>query len=49
MFWVFCPEACRILAPQQGIKPTLPALGGEAFISGPSGKSLTVLFIIKSK
>ena len=27
MFWAFGPEACRILAPQPGIKPIPPALG----------------------
>ena len=29
MFWFFGPKACGILAPQPGIEPAPPALGGE--------------------
>ena len=36
---VFGPEACRILAPRPGIKPSPLALEGEALTTGPSGKS----------
>ena len=39
MSWVFGPEARGILALQPGIKPTTPALEGEAVSSGPPGKS----------
>ena len=38
----FGPGACRILAPQPGIKPTSPALQGEVLTIGPWGKSLHV-------
>ena len=34
-----CPTACEILAPQPGMEPTSPALGGEFSTIGPSGKS----------
>ena len=34
----FFHNACAILAPRQGIKPTLPALEGEVLTTGPSGK-----------
>ena len=37
---VFGPEACRILAPRPGIKPSPLALEGEALTTGPSGKSI---------
>lgn len=40
MFWFFGDEASGILAPQQGIKPSLPALEGEVSTSGPPRKSL---------
>ena len=33
-------EACGILAPWPGIKPTPPALEGEGLGTGPSEKSL---------
>ena len=36
----FGPEACRILAPRPGIKPSPLALEGEALTTGPSGKSI---------
>ena len=38
MFWFFDREACRILAPQPGIEPTLPALEGEGLTTEPPGK-----------
>ena len=41
-FFFFGPGACRILAPQPGIKPTSPALQGEVLTIGPWGKSLHV-------
>ena len=37
-------EACGILAPQQGIEPTPPALEGEVLTTGPPGKSLVLFF-----
>ena len=40
MLWFFGPEACGILIPQPGIKPTPPALEGEVSTTGPPGKSL---------
>ena len=39
MFWFFGHEACGILAPLPGIKPTTPALEGEVLTSGLPGKS----------
>ena len=44
MFWFFGLEACRILAPQPGIEPTLPALEGVVLTTGPLGKPLYVFF-----
>ena len=35
----FDPKACGILVPQPGIKPTTPALEGEALTTGPPGKA----------
>ena len=40
MCWVFGCEACRILGPWFGIKPTLPALEGKVLTIGLPGKSL---------
>ena len=40
MFWFFGLEACGILAPQPGIKPTPPVLEEEVLTTGPSAKSL---------
>ena len=37
---LFGHEACGILAPWPGIKPTPPALEGEGLGTGPSEKSL---------
>ena len=43
-FWL-CFEACRVLVPQPGIKPVLPAM--EAVLTtGPLGKSV-FFFLIK--
>ena len=39
MFWFFGHEACGILAPLPGIKPTTPALEGEVLTTGLPGKS----------
>ena len=39
IFWFFEQEACRILAPRPGIKPTPPALKDKILTTGPSGKS----------
>ena len=39
MFWIFGPEACKILAPQPGIEPAPPALEGEVLTTAPPGKS----------
>ena len=39
MFRFFGHEACGILAPRPGIKPTPPALEGEVLTTGPPGKS----------
>ena len=38
MFQIFGHEACEILAPQPGIKPTPPALEGEVLTTGLPGK-----------
>ena len=41
LFDVFCffgHEACAILAPQPGIKPTTPPLESEVLTNGPPGK-----------
>ena len=37
-FWLFGHEACGISAPQEGIKPSPPALEGEISTTGPPGK-----------
>ena len=37
----------RILAPQSGVEPTAPALVGEVSTTGPLGKSLDSLLILK--
>ena len=37
-FFFFGCKACRILAPQPGIEPTPPALGGEFLTTGPPGE-----------
>ena len=39
MFWFFGPEACGILAPRPGFKPTPPALEGQVLTTGQAGKS----------
>ena len=36
---IFWPQACGILAPQPGIKPSSPALEGKVITTGPPGKS----------
>ena len=45
MFWIFDPEACKILSPQPGIKPAPLALEGEILTAGPPEKSPSVLFV----
>ena len=40
MFWFFGCKACVILAPQPGIEPAPPALGGKVLTTGRPGKSL---------
>ena len=44
MFWFFDQEACGILAPWPGIKPTPPAMEGEVLTTGLAGKSLSFFF-----
>ena len=44
MFWLFGYEACRILAPQPGIKFT-HLREGEVLTTGLLGKSLELVFI----
>ena len=44
MFWIFGHEACGILAPQPGVKPTPPALEGEVVITGQTEKGPPVFF-----
>ena len=44
LFVFFSCEACGILAPGPGIRPTLPALEGKVLTTRPPGKSLTELF-----
>ena len=39
MFWIFDREACGILVPWPGIKPTPPVLEGEVLTTGLWGKS----------
>ena len=39
VFFFFGHEACGILAPRQGIKPTTPVLEGKILTTGPPGKS----------
>lgn len=43
MFWLFGPEACGILAPRQRTEHTLPALEGEALMTGPRGSPHVVI------
>lgn len=51
MFWVLGLEACGILVPRPGVRPTLPALEGKVLTIGPPGKSpeITVDERLKSK
>ena len=45
----FGHEACGILAPQSGIKPTPPTLEGEVLTTGPPGKSPNICaYFLKS-
>ena len=46
-FQFFYHEACGILVPQPGIKPTLPVLEGEVLTTGPPGKSLKGTFVLR--
>ena len=43
MFWFFGLKSCGNLAPQPGIEPAPPALEGEVLLTGPPGKSLTLI------
>ena len=38
MFWFFGHDACGILTPQAGVKPTPSALEDEVLTTGPPGK-----------
>lgn len=38
-----CSVACGISAPQAGIEPASPALGGKFLTAGPPGKSLQIV------
>ena len=40
VFGFFGHEACGVLAPWPGIKPTTPALEGEVLTTWPPGRSL---------
>ena len=44
VFWFFGHKACRILAPQPGIKLTSSALEGKVSTTGPPGKSPPLTF-----
>ena len=46
MFWFFGHEACGILSPLPGIKPSPPALEGEVLTTGPPGKSQHYCFYL---
>ena len=48
MFWIFGQEACGILVPWPGIRPTPPALESEVLTTGPPGKSLTIFFALEN-
>ena len=43
--FVFGHDACGILTPQPGIKPTPPALEGKVLTTGPPGKSQSPFLI----
>ena len=45
MLQLSCPEACGILVPWSGIKPTFPALAGRFFTSGPPGKASKMVIL----
>ena len=49
MFWFFGQEACGILAPGPGIKPTPPSLEGKVLTTGLPGKSQHLLKTLTSK
>ena len=42
-----CHVACGILVPRPGIEPASPALEGGFFTTGPPGKSLVKLILMK--
>ena len=44
VYWFFGCEACGILVPWPGIKPTPPTLEGKVLTTQPPGKSLHVSF-----
>ena len=47
LFYILCffgQEACGILPPPPGIKPTFPALEGEILTTGPPGSPLVQFY-----
>ena len=44
LFYVLGLNACATLAPQPGIEPVSPALGGGVLTPGPPGKSPALFF-----
>ena len=44
MFWLLGHVACGILAPQPGIKPTLPGWEGKVLTNGPLGNPPRVIY-----
>ena len=46
--FVFCPEACELLALQPGKDPIHGALEGKVLTSGLPGKSLKLTILIKN-
>ena len=46
MFWFFGRQACNILTPWPGIKPTPPALEDKVLTTGPPGKSHSYRFLM---
>ena len=48
-FWFFGHEACGILAPWPGVKPTPPALEGEVLTTWLPGRSLILLILIQAQ
>ena len=44
LFYVLGLNACGLLAPQPGIEPVSPVLGGGVLTTGPPGKSPALFF-----